>query len=73
MTNQKPTWQEELSEFKEKSANFINGRLSPLAFDKWFVEKLSQAEARGYDKAVEQVLIMEKMYYECFDYGEDVL
>ena len=37
-----PQNKEIMESFKEKSADFINGRLSPLAFDDWFLSVLTE-------------------------------
>lgn len=36
-----------VEEFKGKSADFINGKLSPIAFDEWFEKALEQAKEEG--------------------------
>lgn len=40
--------------FKDKSALYINGRLSPMVFDDWFLEQIRIAYEAGYKEGEER-------------------
>jgi hypothetical protein len=44
-----------LVEFREKSADYINGKLSPLTFDIWFMNQLSRVQAETRENLVDEV------------------
>ena len=52
------TLNEARKEFKIKSSDFINGRLSPLAFDEWFLKTLKASREDVVGQIIDQYKII---------------